>query len=200
MPNFLNSLLALDLKMLTAGAVGCVGVWRAPAVDLFGFRDCFRPTKAVREKCNEWLIKTHAIQVSDGSETLLDSQLTAGVPQPYESLLSVSAIYYAVQPNAHHFFPPRSVKAMVDSTSYRTYMNASLEEFNEPLVINHYDNFKAKEYKTLDGLKSELLILYLKKQRAQAEVDMFYDAIERTSEFKSTGDGWHTAFTSVFLC
>jgi hypothetical protein len=67
MPNFLNSLLALDLKMLTAGAVGCVGVWRAPAVDLFGSRDCFQPTKAVREK--SFLSRYHQLCVPGVSTT-----------------------------------------------------------------------------------------------------------------------------------
>jgi hypothetical protein len=70
-------------------------------------------------------------------------------------------------------------------------MNACLAEISEPLGTNACDSFKAKEYRTLDMLKSSLHILDLKKQRAEAEVDMFYEAIERTSELGSTDDGRH---------
>lgn len=90
------------------------------------------------------------------------------------------------------------MEAWVDNVAYRAYMNASLAELDEPLGIDNCDNFKAKECKTLDVLKSDLQILYLKKQRAQAEVNMFCEAIERTSEFGSTDGGGHTAFASVF--
>jgi hypothetical protein len=43
----------------------------------------------------------------------------------------------------------------------------------------------------MDVLKSDLQILYMKKRRAQAEVDMFNEAIERTSEIEFNDDGEH---------
>lgn len=41
----------------------------------------------------------------------------------------------------------------------------------------------------MDVLKSDVRILDLKKRRAQAEVDMLSEAMERLSEFEATSDG-----------
>jgi hypothetical protein len=39
----------------------------------------------------------------------------------------------------------------------------------------------------------------LKKQCAQAEVDMFSEALARIAEFEGTDDGRHASHTSLFL-
>ncbi|KAJ8587945.1 hypothetical protein M405DRAFT_863331 [Rhizopogon salebrosus TDB-379] len=166
-----------DLKILKTDTVRYMGACQAPSPVNHHLSHCFRPTVAVREKCNAWLLKLsrpqHTIQVSNCSGTLLDSQVTLKVLQLHEPFL---------RPNEQLLSLPHLVKAWVDNVAYHAYMNASLEEFNEPLGVNNCENFKAKEYKTQDALKSDILILYLKKQRAQAEVNMFCEAIERTSE------------------
>jgi hypothetical protein len=203
----LNSFLASnsDLKILKTDTVRYMGACQAPSPANLHLSHCFRPTVAVREKCNAWLLKLsrpqHTIQVSNCSGTLLDSQVTLKVPQLHEPFLRVSAINItmiqcsdAVQPNEQLLSLPHLVKAWVDNVAYRAYMNASLEEFNEPLGVNNCENFQEKEYKTQDALKSDILILYLKKQRAQAEVNMFCEAIERTSELGSADGGGQTAF------
>lgn len=202
------SFLAFGSKMLhPTKAVGYVEACQAPSLVNFG---CFRPTEVIQAKCNAWLLaSSHSqdtIQVSDGEETLLASQQIQEIPQFHERLLCVSAINItiqhsdvAVQPNERFLFMPRSVKSLVDNVTYCAYMSACLAEINEPPDTNACDSFKTKEYWTLDTLKSNLHILDLKKQRAEAEMDMFYEAIERSSEFGSTNNGGHAAFTSVFL-
>lgn len=51
----------------------------------------------------------------------------------------------------------------------------------------------------MDIFKSDMHILGLKKQRAQAKVDMFSEALARIAEFEGTNDGGHASHTSVFL-
>ncbi|OAX39275.1 hypothetical protein K503DRAFT_769662 [Rhizopogon vinicolor AM-OR11-026] len=195
-----------NLKVLTTDTVRYMGACQAPSpVNLH----CFRPTVAVQEKCNTWFLTLshpqHTVQVSNCSGTLLDSRLTLEVPELHESLLSVSAIniimircFDAVQPEERLLSPPHFAKAWVDNDTYCAYMNAFCQELNEPLVIDNCDNFKAKEYKTLDVLKSDLLILYWKRQRAQIEVDMFCEAIERTSEFGFTDGGTTSGISTTY--
>jgi hypothetical protein len=78
-------------------------------------------------------------------------------------------------------------------------MKASLAELEKPLCIDNCDNFRAKEFRTLDVLKSDLEILSSRRHRAQAEVDLFYEAIERTSEFGSTDDGGHALLLQFLI-
>jgi hypothetical protein len=71
------------------------------------------------------------------------------------------------------------LKHLVDDVAYRAYLSASVAESNKSLAYpDNRGSFKA-ESKTLDELKIEFRIMYLKKQRAQAEVDMFAEAIAR---------------------
>jgi len=179
-----------DLKILTTDTIRYMGVCQAPSpVNLH----CFRPTVAVQEKCNAWFLTlSHPqliVQVSNCSGTLLDFQLTLEVPELHEFPLS---------PEERLLSLPHFVKAWVDNVAYRAYMYASREELYEPLGIDDCDNFKAKEYKTLDVLKFDLLILYLKKQRAQAGVVMFCEAIERTSEFGFTDGGTTSGISTTY--
>ncbi|OAX31322.1 hypothetical protein K503DRAFT_860792 [Rhizopogon vinicolor AM-OR11-026] len=180
----------LDPEVLTTKTVRYMRACQAPVpVSLHGFR----PTVTVREKCNAWLLTLshpqHAIQVSNCSGTLLDSQLTLAVPELREFLLS---------PEERRLSLPHFVKTWADNVAYRAYINASFAELDEPLGIDNYDNFKTKECRTLDVLKSDLQILYLKKQRAQAEVNMFCEAIERTSEFGSTDGGTTSGISTTY--
>src|ERR1700710_3335888 len=93
---------------------------------------------------------------------------------------------------------PRSMKAWVDNVTYRAYIITSKAEANELIHPHSREDFKAKEDKTLDMLKSDLHILDLKKQRAQAEVDMFSAAIAWVAEFGPTVDGELATFPSVY--
>ena len=93
---------------------------------------------------------------------------------------------------------PRSMKAWVDNVTYRAYIITSKAEANELIHTHSREDFKAKEDKTLDMLKSDLHILDLKKQRAQAEVDMFSAAIAWVAEFGPTVDGELATFPSVY--
>ncbi|OAX33190.1 hypothetical protein K503DRAFT_775874 [Rhizopogon vinicolor AM-OR11-026] len=195
-----------DLKILTTDTIRYMGVCQAPSpVNLH----CFRPTVSVQEKCNAWFLTLshpqHIVQVSNYSRTLLDSQLILEVPELHEFPLSVSAINItmircsdAVKPEERLLSLPHFVKAWVDNVAYRAYIYASREELYEPLGIDDCDNFKAKEYKTLDVLKSDLQILCLKKQRAQIEVNMFREAIERTSEFGFTDGGTTSGISTTY--
>lgn len=94
---------------------------------------------------------------------------------------------------------PRLLKTWVDPVTYRVYMSASLAE-TKPLCIDNSNGFKQKDKKSLDVLKSDIHILGLKKQRAQAEIDMFSEALARVAEFEGTDDGGHAyyTYTSVF--
>jgi hypothetical protein len=77
-------------------------------------------------------------------------------------------------------------------------MSACLADSNEPLPTVKGSRSTCKEDKTSDALISVFHILDLKKQHAQVEVDMLYDAIVRIAELEaSDDDGKHAAFAPI---
>ncbi|KAG2126386.1 hypothetical protein BD769DRAFT_1668376 [Suillus cothurnatus] len=92
---------------------------------------------------------------------------------------------------------PRLMKAWVDNATYRSYMSASLAEIDEPLPTIKGNRFIRKDEETLDALMSVFRVLDLKKQRAEAEVDMLYDAIVRIAELEVTDDGTSSGTTAT---
>ncbi|KAG1840689.1 hypothetical protein C8R48DRAFT_679532 [Suillus tomentosus] len=145
--------------------------------------DYFQPSKATEEKCNAWLLaSSHSQGITqvdpDTIRALLDSPKTIEVPHLSERLLRPDDLLSL----------PRLLKTWVDNVTYHAYMNASFAECKPVHTIDR-KSFKTKEQKSVDVLKSDVRILDLKKQRAQAEVDMFSEAMERLSEFKGTSDG-----------
>jgi hypothetical protein len=82
-----------------------------------------------------------------------------------------------VQPGDQILYLPIYLKALVGDMAYRAYVNASVAETNKSLARTCNSDSSNAESKALDGLKSDFRIMYLKKQRAQAEVDMFAEAI-----------------------
>lgn len=82
--------------------------------------------------------------------------------------------------------------------TYHAYTSASFAESGS-LCINTSNDFEPMKSKTMDIFKSDMHILGLKKQRAQAKVDMFSEALARIAEFEGTDDGGHASHTSVFL-
>jgi hypothetical protein len=75
------------------------------------------------------------------------------------------------------------MKSWVGSITYRAYMSTSCANCADTklLGIDTNNSFKAKKEKTPDILKSDFHILELKKHRAQAEVEMFSEAIACTA-------------------
>ncbi|KAG1737167.1 hypothetical protein EDD22DRAFT_959690 [Suillus occidentalis] len=92
---------------------------------------------------------------------------------------------------------PRLMKAWVDNVTYRSYTSACLAESNEPLPTVKGSRFTRKEDKTSDVLISVFHILDLKKQRAQVEVDMLYDAIVRIAELEASDDDGTSSGTAA---
>ncbi|KAG0704190.1 hypothetical protein DFH29DRAFT_873972 [Suillus ampliporus] len=168
--------LGQTVKLITVNGVGQVGACQAPRSVNF---DCFQPTKAVQDKCHAWLLTS-----SDFEDTPLVSSNTSWTPpdspQPHEALLRHDNQFLSL---------PRLMKAWVDNVTYCAYISASFAEANEPLCTDNSHRLTAKESKTLNVLKSDFHILYLKKQRAQAEADMFSEAISHSAEFESTHSG-----------
>jgi hypothetical protein len=89
---------------------------------------------------------------------------------------------------------PRLTNALVGNVKFGTYINASFAETDELLPTDNGNAFTRKEDKTLDELMSVFHVLDLKKQRAQAEVDMFSEAIILNAELEFTDDGEYAAF------
>lgn len=94
---------------------------------------------------------------------------------------------------------PRLTNALVGNVKFGTYINASFAETDELLPTDNGNAFTRKEDKTLDELMSVFHILDLKKQRAQAEVDMFSEAIVLNAELEFTDDGGYAAFGRFYL-
>jgi hypothetical protein len=69
-------------------------------------------------------------------------------------------------------------QAQFSHITYHTYITTS-SAYSKPISI--HESFKAKKSKTPDALKSNFSILELKKQCAQAEVDMFSEVIACTA-------------------
>ncbi|KAG2063793.1 hypothetical protein BDR04DRAFT_1123027 [Suillus decipiens] len=76
----------------------------------------------------------------------------------------------------HDNFIPPLMEAWLGHVTHHTYITTSFAD-SKPLCISNSESFRAKKNKTLDALKSNFSILELKKQRAQAEVDMFSEVI-----------------------
>ncbi|KAG2097516.1 uncharacterized protein F5147DRAFT_656323 [Suillus discolor] len=88
-------------------------------------------------------------------------------------------------------------RTWVDPVTYRAYMSTTFAE-NKPQHIDNSDGFTPKENKTPDVLKSDIHILGLKKQQAQAEVNMFSKALAWVAEFEGTDDGTCSGSTVTF--
>ncbi|KAG2091347.1 uncharacterized protein F5147DRAFT_780031 [Suillus discolor] len=110
------------------------------------------------------------------------SQMPAIAFHLYENLL---------RPNDHFLSLPFSMKSWVDSITYCAYISTSSADCADSKLLGNgiNDNFKAKNEKTPDVLKSDFHILELKKHRAQAKVEMFSEAISRTMGIRFTEDG-----------
>ncbi|KAG1861317.1 hypothetical protein F4604DRAFT_1929912 [Suillus subluteus] len=167
-----------------------------PAPSLIDF-DRFRCTGDATDtgnKCNAWLLtlspSEDTLEVeSHANRTLFGFPLTVEeVPDHHESFQEPDDLLISL---------PCLLKTWVDPVTYRVYMSASLAE-TKPLCIDNSNSFKQKENKTLDILKSDIHILGLKKQRAQAEVDMFSKALARVAEFEGTDDGTCSGSTTTF--
>jgi hypothetical protein len=85
------------------------------------------------------------------------------------------------------------MEAWFGRVTHCTYLTTSSAD-SMPLHTNNIEGFKAKKNKMLDALKSDFSILELKKQRAQAEVDMFSEAIACTARIQCTDDGLPVPF------
>ncbi|KAG0697352.1 hypothetical protein DFH29DRAFT_1003821 [Suillus ampliporus] len=152
---------------------------------LFGWvntHDLIALLDATRDKCNVWLNTSshfqdvmgpdsHANRTLFGSPQILDND-----PYLCESFQGLDDQFLCL---------PRLLKTWVDNLTYRAYMSASFAE-SRSLCINTSDNFEPMESKTMDILRSDIHILGLKKQCAQAEVDMFSKALARIAKFEGT--------------
>ncbi|KAG2109522.1 hypothetical protein DEU56DRAFT_917449 [Suillus clintonianus] len=122
--------------------------------------DCSKRIQTTRSKCMTWLSACR-------KASLLTSSHFNDTTKPGESIL----------------YLPSYLKARVDDEACRAYANACFAEINMPLGIgtdkSDINSFKAAS-KSLDELKHDFRIMYLKKQRAQSEVDMLSEAIARS--------------------
>ncbi|KAG1764968.1 hypothetical protein EV702DRAFT_1204780 [Suillus placidus] len=167
--------------------IRCNGVRLAPRSLKF---DPFRPSNVIQDKsykkCQAWLLKSN---IQDTTEISFDVDRTPpDSPRLHEYLLRLDD-----QPPPL----PRLMKAWVDNTTYRSYMSASIAESDEPLPTVKGNRFTRKEDKTPNALMAVFHILDLKKHRAEAEVDMLYDAIVRIAEFEATDDGTTSSGTAA---
>ncbi|KAG2347120.1 hypothetical protein BDR05DRAFT_945499 [Suillus weaverae] len=165
-------------KVVTPKAVKSVG-----ACQMSILVDCFQPTNAIQDKCHAWLCMSSQsqdiTQDSNASRILHNFPITLQCPCLHDHVLRLN----------NQFIPlPHVMKTWVNNFTYGAYMSASLAESNEPLCIDHGNSFIAKEFKSLDMLKSDFHILDLKKQRAQSEVDMLSEAIVCIAEFHRSDD------------
>ncbi|KAG1806046.1 hypothetical protein EV424DRAFT_1350868 [Suillus variegatus] len=117
---------------------------------------------------------SHANRTLFGSPQTIDDD-----PYIYESFQGLDDQFLSL---------PRLLRTWVDNMTYRAHMSASFAE-SRSLHIDTSDDFQPMKSKTTDILKSNMHILGLKKQRAQAEVDMFSEALARIAEFEGTDDG-----------
>ncbi|KAJ8584401.1 hypothetical protein M405DRAFT_826869 [Rhizopogon salebrosus TDB-379] len=79
-------------------------------------------------------------------------------------------------------------------------MSASFAETNHDtsLCIDNSDSFQAREFRLWDAIKSDRQILHLKKQRAQAEVEMFSEAMARTAGLEDTNHGMSSGSAAMY--
>ncbi|KAG1893716.1 uncharacterized protein F5891DRAFT_985621 [Suillus fuscotomentosus] len=135
--------------------------------------DQFELSSATREKCEAWLATSWQFEVD--------------FPQSHE----VPELYEHLSRHDNDFLSPL-MEAWFGRVTHRTYITTSSAD-SKFLHTDNIKSFKAKKNKTPDALKSDFSILELKKQRAQAEVDMFSEAIARTAGIQCTDDGMYTS-------
>ncbi|KAG2147524.1 hypothetical protein DEU56DRAFT_929171 [Suillus clintonianus] len=179
-----------NLTLLAVNPVGYVGTCPPPSsLD----SKCFGPTKAMEkaahDKCHAWLLASS--QSQDTTQVASNAGTPPNSPRLQESLLRRGDILSSL---------PRSMKSWVDNATYSMYISACFAETNEPLRIDNKERFTRKEYKSPDTLMSIFHILDLKTQRAQAEADMFSEAIERTAEIELTDDGLSSGSGTTTTC
>ncbi|KAG1838672.1 hypothetical protein C8R48DRAFT_782332 [Suillus tomentosus] len=160
--------------------------------------DCFPPT---RYKCMAWLSACHKASALTSSH--LHDRATEVGDNAGRILLHDSPQYLKdsslhkppLKPGDRIPYLPIYLKALVGDMTYRAYVSASVAETNKSLARTCNSDSSNAESKKLDELKSDFRIMYLKKQRAQAEVDMFAEAIARIV-VEGTSDGSATTFES----
>ncbi|KAG1843992.1 hypothetical protein C8R48DRAFT_818724 [Suillus tomentosus] len=133
----------------------------------------FELSSATREKCEAWLATSWQFEVD--------------FPQSHE----VPELYEHLSRHDNDFLSPL-MEAWFGRVTHRTYITTSSAD-SKFLHTDNIKSFKAKKNKTPDALKSDFSILELKKQRVQAEVDMFSEAIARTAGIQCTDDGTYTS-------
>ncbi|KAG0694344.1 hypothetical protein DFH29DRAFT_1006413 [Suillus ampliporus] len=178
----------LTPKKLLVDAVGYEGVCQEFTSVKF---DCPKRIEAARSKCTAWLSacrKASLLTSSHFHDTTevgnKASQALIDVPQH----LNISSLHEnPLKPSDPILHLPSYLKAHVDDGACHAYASACFAEINKPLGTgnDNSNHFKA-ESKTLDELKYDFRVMYLKKQRAQSEVDMFAEAIARTVEGASS--------------
>lgn len=181
--------------------VGYTSAYEAPSL-----LDCkrFQPTKDIQDKCRAWLITSSPFQDtvevgSDASQTPPESPCHHQYPLRVSSCSMPRVLSDTVQHDDQLLSMPRLTNALVGNVKFGTYINASFAETDELLPTDNGNAFTRKEDKTLDELMSVFHILDLKKQRAQAEVDMFSEAIVLNAELEFTDDGGYAAFGRFYL-
>ncbi|KAG1895784.1 uncharacterized protein F5891DRAFT_983963 [Suillus fuscotomentosus] len=148
----------------------------------------FQPTKETQDKCLAWLIMSSPFQdtMEVGSDV---SQITPESPRRHQ---------YPLRHDDQLLSLPRLTNAWIDNVKLGTYMIASYAKTDEPLPTDTSNAFTRKEDKTPDELMSVFHILDLKKQRAQAEVDMFSEAIALNAELEFTDDGTSSGKATMY--
>ncbi|KAG1732474.1 hypothetical protein EDD22DRAFT_960375 [Suillus occidentalis] len=163
----------LALQSLPLNAVGYVGACQEFTL---ANSNCSPPT---RYKCMAWLSSCRKASLLTSSHfhdaTEVDS---ASRIQPPDCPQLLQEHLHGKSTKASTTNATRD-PALVNDVAHRTYVSACMAETKKsPARTDDGDSFKP-EHKTLDKLKFEFRIMYFKKQRAQAEVDMFAEAIAR---------------------
>ncbi|KAG2063717.1 hypothetical protein BDR04DRAFT_1163366 [Suillus decipiens] len=135
--------------------------------------DQYELSSATQEKCEAWLATSWQFEVD--------------FPQVHE----VPELYEHLSRHDNDFLSPL-MEAWFGRVTHHTYLTTSSAD-SMPLRTNNIKGFKAKKNKMPDALKSDFSILELKKQCAQAEVDMFSEAIACTARIQCTDDGTWTS-------
>ncbi|KAG2122955.1 hypothetical protein BD769DRAFT_1670305 [Suillus cothurnatus] len=176
-----------NLALPSVNTIEHMGVCLAPRSLDF---DPFRPPNDMqvqsRKKCQAWLLKSNI-------QDIMEASVDASQTPPDSPRLHGHLLKHDDQPCPL----PRLMKAWVDNATYRSYMSASLAEIDEPLPTVKGNRFIRKDEETPDALMSVFCVLDLKKQRAEAEVDMLYDAIVRIAELEATDDGTSSGMTAT---
>ncbi|KIK31816.1 hypothetical protein CY34DRAFT_111229, partial [Suillus luteus UH-Slu-Lm8-n1] len=181
----LNTRAIVPKLLPPVNTVGYTSAYEAPSL-----LDCkrFQPTKDIQDKCRAWLITSSPFQdtVEVGSDA---SQTPPESPRHHQ---------YPLRHDDQLLSMPRLTNALVGNVKFGTYINASFAETDELLPTDNGNAFTRKEDKTLDELMSVFHILDLKKQRAQAEVDMFSEAIVLNAELEFTDDGTSSGKVTMY--